>query len=288
MAPAPNRLAIDLSGTSIRVVEGTIGGQMRTGSAAIPDGASAGGKVSDPAAVARALKPLLARTEITQTRALVAASDSVATFRVLHLPFSSTPREVDAAIARELPFDPQRMETRWLDLAVAQDQPRVVYAAAWDRALVKNVTEAIKLAGVEPIVVELKSASVARAVPAPACVVLDLSSDPAEIILVDDHVPQVWHSFTFKDPVADAGASVLGPPLRSVLRFYQRHSNGDFGRGAPVFVSIEQSLPPQTLTELSALIGQPVVLLPVPARVPPNVRPSTYLACLGLLMRRSS
>jgi hypothetical protein len=69
--------------------------------------------------------------------------------------------------------------------------------------------------------------------------------------------------------------------------FYRRQTNGDFGRGTQVFVSSEQSLPAQTLTELSQLTGQPVAVMPVPPRVAPNVRHSTYLACLGLLMRRN-
>jgi len=269
------------------VVEGTVGGEMRCGSSSVPDGASVGGKVSDPAGVARALKPLLARIEVTQTRAFVAASDAVATFRILRLASTSTPRDVDAAIARELPFDPQRMATRWLDVVDPQAQQRVVYAAAWDQALVKNITEAIKLAGLEPTVVELKSASVARAVPAPACVVVDLSSSPAEIVLIDKHLPRVWHTFTVEEPIGDDAVSALAAPLRTTLRFYRRQSNGDFGPSAPVFVSSEQTLPPQLLSELSGLIGQPVLLLPAPARVPHNVRHSTYLACLGLLMRRS-
>ncbi len=260
---------------------------MRCGSASVPDGASSGGKVADPSGVARALKPLLARIEITQTRAFVAASDSVATFRILRLAATSTPRDVDAAIARELSFDPLSTATRWIDVADEQGRQRVVYAAAWDQALVKNVAEAIKLADLEPVIVELKSASVARAVPAPACIVLDLSSDPAEIILIDDHLPRLWHSFKVKEPIGDDAASTLASPLRTALRFYGRQSNGDFGSSAPVFVSSEQALPSHLLTELSELIGQPVLVLPVPARVPPNVRHSTYLACLGLLMRRS-
>lgn len=260
---------------------------MRCSSAAAPDGASIDGKVSDPAAMARTLKPLLARAEITQTRALVAASDSVATFRILRLAPTSTPRDVDAAIAKELPFDPQQMATRWLDLVTGLDQQRLVYAAAWDRALVKNVTEAIKLAGIEPFVVELKSASVARAVPAPACIVIDLASEPAELLLVDDHLPQLWHSFRIKEPIGDDAASALAAPLRTALRYYRRQSGADFSPSAPVFISSEQALPSQLLTEVSGLVGQPVLLLPVPARVPPDVRHSTYLACLGLLMRRN-
>lgn len=264
-----------------------MGGAMRCGTSPVPDGAAVAGKVADPAGVARALKPLLARTEATQTRAFVAASDSIATFRIVRLAPASTPRDVDAAISRELQFDPQKTATRWLDLGEAQAQERDVYAAAWDRALVKNVVDAVKLAGLDPVVVELKSASVARTVPARACIVLDLASDPAEIVLIDNHVPRVWHSFKLAEPMGDGAVAALAAPLRTALRFYRRQSNGEFGPSAPVFVSSEQALPAQVLSGLSDLVGQPVLLLPVPARVPPNIRHSTYLACLGLLMRRA-
>jgi hypothetical protein len=286
VAPPTIRLAIDLSGTSIRIVEGTIGGSMRSGSAVLLDGGSTAGNVTDPAAVARALKPLLARTEITQTRALVAASDTLATFRVLDLPPASTTKEVDAAISRELPFDPQRTATRWLDLESSAGA-RVVYAAAWDKALLKNVTDAVRLAGIEPVVVELKSASVARAVPVPTCVVVDVSSEPAEVILIDRHLPQVWHSFPTRDSLGDGAAPILAAPLRSILRFYRRRTDRDFGRDAPVYISGEQTLSSHALSELSTLINQPVQALPAPPRVPPHVRHSTYLTCLGLLMRRA-
>lgn len=260
---------------------------MRCGSASVPDGGWIGGQQVDPAALARALKPLLARTEITQTRALVAASDTLATFRVLNLPPTSTPKDVDVAIARELPFDPQRTATRWLDLETSADR-RVIYVAAWDKALLKNVTDAVKLAGIEPTVVELKSASVARAVPVSTCVVVDLVAQPAELILIDGHVPQVWHGFAIKDSLGDDAASLLGPPLRSMLRFYRRRTDADFGRSAPVYISGEQAMSTHALTELAAMINQPVQVLPAPPRVPPHVRHSTYLTCLGLLMRRAS
>lgn len=260
---------------------------MRSGSAAITDGASTAASVADPGAIARSLKPLLARTEITLTRALVAASDTLATFRVLSLPAASTAKDVDAAISRELPFDPQRTATRWLDLE-SSPAGRVIYAAAWDKALLKNVTDAVRLAGIEPTVVELKSASVARAVPVPTCVVVDLSCQPAELILIDRHLPQVWYSFPTRDSLGGDDAQLLAAPLRSVLRFYRRRTDGEFGRAAPVYVSGEQALSGHALTELSAMIDQPVQVLPAPPRVPPHVRHSTYLTCLGLLMRRAS
>lgn len=259
---------------------------MRCGATAIPDGASNAGRLLEPASVAHALKSLLARTEVTQTRALVAASDAIATFRVLRLPPGSTPKDIDATIAHELPFDPQQTASKWLEVEALADR-RVVYAAAWDRALVKGVSDAVRQAGVEPVVVELKSASIARAVPAASCVLVDLSSRPAELILVDGHLPQVWHSFSIPEALGDDAAGLLAPPLRSMLRFYRRRSEGSFDAAAPVFISGEQALSQTVLTELSTMVDQPVHILPAPARIPADVRHSIYLACLGLLMRRT-
>jgi hypothetical protein len=105
--------------------------------------------------------------------------------------------------------------------------------------------------------------------------------------LIDEHLPRVWHSFKVANAPGEATAPSLAAPIRSALRFYRKGTEGEFGRSVPVFVSGEQTVPAEVLTELSSLIDQPVMVLPVPARVPPYVRHSTYLACLGLLMRRN-
>lgn len=285
--PAPeHHLAIDLSGGLIRVLDGAMGGPMRSGTATTPAGSLIGGRVQDPTAVGTTLKQLLARNDITDTRALVAASDAVATFRVLRYPPAASDAEVDSAIARELPLDPSRMATRWVDLRRAPDM-REVYAASWDRAQVKNIVDAVKLAGLEASVVELKSTSVARAVSEPSCVVLDLSTNPMEAILIDRCVPQIWHSFEADVSESDDLAPALAGPLRSVLRFYKGRRDTDYGPNCPVLISGEQILPTDVVARLSELVDHPVRPLPMPTRVPLDIRHTTYLTCLGLVMRRT-
>ncbi|MHB8612363.1 MAG: type IV pilus biogenesis protein PilM [Candidatus Dormibacteraceae bacterium] len=286
MAAVTSRLAVDLSGGLIRVLDGTMGGPMRCGSSGLPAGAMDGGRIKDPSSIAQALKQLLARTEITETRAMIAASDTVATFRILDLPPASTEKEVGAAVAKDLPLDPERMATTWFDLVTTEGR-RTVYAAAWNRSLVRDVTDSVKLAGLEATVVDLKSACIARAVSYPACVVVDLSADPVEIVLVDGHMPQLWHVFDLKVPFGEDIAPALAPPLRSVLRFHRRHHVNGFGGSAPILISGEQVLPVQVMTRLAELVEQPVMALPAPARIPPHVRHTTYLTCLGLIMRRA-
>jgi hypothetical protein len=243
--------------------------------------------VKDPGAVGTALRQLLARTEITETRALVAASDSIATFRVLRFPRAVTDQAVDSAVAKELPLDPQRMATRWVELS-SPDEYRIVYAVAWDRALVKGITDTARAAGLEASVVDLKSACVARAAPVPSCVVLDMSSNPGDIILIDGYIPQASHSFELNVPAGDDIVPALGAPLNTVLRFYKRRRDTAFSSAAPIFISGDQVLPTQVASRLSELVGHPVESLPCPPRVSPEVRHMTYLTCLGLLMRRSS
>ena len=260
---------------------------MRCGSGGTPAGSLVDGKVLDVSAVGSALRQLLARTEINDTHALIAASDAVATFRVLKLAPAASDQDVDAVVARELPFDPERMATRWIDVSSGPNQ-RVVYAVSWDRSLIKNITDTARFAGLDPVAVDLKSACVARAVATPACVLLDIASSPAEIVLIDGHVPQVWHSFQLNGAVGDDIGPFLAGPLRTVLRFYERRRDTEFDPAAPILIAGEQVLSSRATAALNQQLEHPVAQLPIPARVPPDLRYTTYLTCLGLLMRRGT
>lgn len=284
--PAPNiRLAVDLSGSVLRVVEGAIGGPMRCGSGGFQVGALVAGNVQDAQAVGQALKQLIARTEITETRALVAVSDAVATVRLLNLPLDATDPDVTAMVAKELPLDPEKLATRWVDLP-GRDGQRTVYAAAWDRTLLKGLVDSVKAAGLEPVAAELKSVCVARTTPEDSSIVVDLTAEPAEIILIDRWVPQLWYRLQSGPQATDDAAGALAVPIRSVLRFYRRHHGHDLAAVSPVFISAEQELSGPTLDRLAMLLEHPVRTLPAIPRVPPDVRYATYLTCLGLMMRR--
>ena len=260
---------------------------MRCGSGGTPAGSLVDGRVLDPTAVGGALRQLLARAEIVESRALLVASDAVATFRVVRLPASATDQAVSSAIARELPLDPERMSIRWVDVPTDDDERRI-YAVGWDRVLIKNVSDAARVAGLEPATVDLKSACFARAAPESACVVVDLTSEPAEAVLIDRNLPQVWHSFRLTTQTGEDFAPALAGPIKTLLRFYRRHRNTSFDSSAPILINTETMLPPASASSLLHLVGHPVSQFPLPRRIPADVRYATYLACIGLLMRRSS
>jgi hypothetical protein len=282
----PPRLAIDLSGGIIRVLEGSPGGSMRSGEAATPPGSMTGGSVMDAGAVAKVLRQLLARTEVGETRALIAASDSLASFRVLNFAKDATEQDIEATVQAQLPTDTARMGIHKQRLS-RNGTSTTIYAVAFDRGAVQSLAATARLAGIEPSAVELKSISVARVAPIATCVILDLAAEPAEVFLIDANLPRLWHCFKSKLESGDDDVAKVAAGLRTVLDFYKRPPSGTaFSREVPVLITGEHSLPSKAVASLEHLVGHPVGMLPAPARVPAEIRHGAFLACLGLIMRR--
>ena len=261
-----------------------MGGSMRCGSGGTPPDAIVGGKIVDPAGVGSALRQLLGRTEVHESRAMIAVNDIVASFKILRVPASTTDASVDALVGRELPLDAERFGAKWVETHRGSTI-RTIYATAWDRSLIKNVIAAAKAAGLEAAVVEPKSASLARTVSTPSCILVDIGTDTVDIVLIDGHIPQLWQSFDLNVPVGEDLTPALTAPLRTVLRFYERQISGGFGPSSPILISGDQSPSSQVMAGLARALGHPVELLPSPPRVP-DIRYGTYLTCLGMLMRR--
>ncbi len=217
---------------------------------------------------------------------MIAASDSLASFRILRFAKDITEPKIEAFVRTQLPADGIRVGVQRHELS-ANGAERTVYAVAYDRPKVQELAAAVRLAGLEPTVVELKSLCLVRATPVAACVVLDLDADPFEVFLIDDSLPRLWHSFRVDLQAADEVPRKVASAIRAALTFYERQPGGNsFSPEAPVLVSGGQSLPPLSAAVVETLVGHPIRALPPPPRVPPEIEHGAFLACLGLIMRR--
>jgi hypothetical protein len=257
---------------------------MRCGEAGAPPGSMQGSRVLDPAAVGQALRQLVARSEIATSRALIAAGDAVASFRVMSFPLNATDADIEAAVKTQLDLGTNKMARRHIEVPAAPDE-RAVFAAVWDRAQVAAIAEAVRLAGLEPAAVDLKSLCVARALTRDSCIFVDLTSAPAEVVLIDRHVPRVWHAFN-AGTNGDLAQSTFDA-LKPVLGFSGRYGRGGFGPGSPIVVRADPPLATGVATKLEELTARSVLAVEPPARVDPVVRFVPYLTCLGLILRRS-
>lgn len=242
-----------------------------------------GGRVLDSAALGKALRQLLARSEIGTTRALIAANDVIASCRVLTFPKGTPDIEIDVSVRNQLSLGSDGMAMRHIEVLTGGDE-RTIFATVWDRNQVNAIAAAARQAGLEPVAVDLKSLCVARAIPVSSCILLDMSNDPCEAILIDDRIPLAAHSFTVESG-ADL-ALALSNGLKPVLAFHRRSGASGFGPDSPILVRSDQVLPTLLTGRLEQLCGHPVDPLPRPPRVDADVRYGPYLTCIGLVMRR--
>jgi len=252
---------------------------MRSAETTVSTRALSGGRVIDPGLLGHGLKDLLSANGITCTRAMFAASDAIATFRVLTLPAGTSDDEVDAAVRAELPLGDARLGLRRVEVSNGHEG-REVYAIVWDRSQVEAISAAAKEAGLRAAVVDLKSLCLARAVPMRSYIICDLTADPCEAVLVDDRIPRVRHTFNF-DSTTD-----LAVELKPVLSFYRGQGNGHFSSEAPTLIRSDQPPAPEITRRLEQLTGHPVDVVPKPQRIDPHIDHTTYLTCIGLGMRR--
>ena len=258
---------------------------MQAVEAPMPPGSIESGRVVDAAAIGTLLRQMLASLRVSETRAMLVMSDSIASFRVMTFPRATSDSEVEASVKSQLPVSSPRIALRQVEVD-SRNGHRIVYAVAWDRDLVLELAEATRQAGLVPQVADLKSLCLARVVPLPSCLVLDLTEETREVFLIDDHLPRLWH--TFKAGSNTNLVEELADGMRPVLVYLRRLTGGTFGPSSPILVRSQPELPAGMLERLSALTGHPAHPFPQPARVPETVHHHPYLSCIGLVMRRGA
>lgn len=273
-----------MSSSTLRVLEGAFGEPMRSGEAAAPPGSFESGRVLDPAAVGQALRSLVARSEITTSRALVAVSDSLASFRVLTFPKNATESDISAAVASQLNLRQDRLSEHHVDVPLSRDE-RTVFAAVWDREHVKAVSAAVRVAGLDPLAVDLRSVCLARAVGVDSCLLVDTTLQPGEVVLIERRVPRVRHTFKV-DPDGDFARQVADA-VKVVVAFQNRSGPNGYAGDMPIIVRSGEPLATLVAGRIHDLTGRNVGAVGLPARVDSNLRFEPFLACIGLLMRRT-
>ena len=171
--PRPNAIGVEIGTSSIKVVALKAGSPpvlQHAVTAPTPIGSMRDGLVVEPQAVANELKSLLAQHRITTRQVVTTVPNQSAVTRNIMVPKMSR-KELQEAIKWEAErYIPYPIDEVSLDFDLLDDlesipddgQMEVVIAAAPTEA-VARVIEVMQLAGLEPVIIDLKSFAVLRA-----------------------------------------------------------------------------------------------------------------------------
>jgi type IV pilus assembly protein PilM len=173
MKPKIEAIGLEIGTNAIKIVELRAGAPPSLRALAIrptPPGTIQDGQVIEPAAIAAEIRAGMAEAKIKQKYVVTSVANQAAITRIISVPKMSL-KELDEAIKWEaeryipFPIDEVVLDYDALDNPddIAPDGQMEVMIAAAQQEVIARLVEVIKLAGLEPVVVDIKPFSAIRA-----------------------------------------------------------------------------------------------------------------------------
>jgi len=158
--------------------------------ASVPEGEQASGLP----ALSKAVRQLMGSSGIKAKKVIASLSGLYTLSRILPdsaLPPAPTTGEAILEIANEImPLPENRRYLSWQTISNKEGE-RLFLAVAVAREMLDSQVQALRTAGIDPYVVELRSMALVRAVDKKQAIILNIDSPSIDIIVIVDNVPEV-------------------------------------------------------------------------------------------------
>ncbi|MCZ7567230.1 MAG: pilus assembly protein PilM [Ardenticatenaceae bacterium] len=284
----PERVTLLLEEETARLLAVREEHVVRWGSAPIPRGAIADGRVRDIEAVAGAVQRLWDVHQPPREGVIVGVPGVAVTTRVLSVAGAGVPgdEEVRAAAAQNLDLD--EVYLAWQ--LVGPPSQRVVYVLAMPRSVLDAYLAVLDLAAVAPAAIDLKQLALIRAVGHRHTIVVDLERAVLSVVVVDEALPRLVRVWPLHAPLLarpDDKVTRAAEALGLAIADYNREPSGSYLHPA-VPIHLTGALSDQVLLRevVQVALGHPAVLAPAPFETPPDLPVTHYLANMGLALKQ--
>ena len=227
---------------------------------------------------------------LPRSRVVAALPGLKAVARLVTLPGPIS--NLEAAIAAEAPkVLPETLvdfNLYWQALD-SRSSPRLrVFLLATPREAVLSLVETLRLAGIQPLALDLKPLALYRALPVRDAIIANLESTTLDVVIVSNDLPVLLRTVFLGDGTAapEFLRGRLTDELARTIRYYQdTHRANPLPAGAPVFLSGDDVSEAGLVATVEALTGHPVEPLRVPFTYPRDFPVERYLVNLGLALK---
>lgn len=198
---------------------------------------------------------------------------------------------VDEAMLREaervLPVSIDQLYVSWQVLGSTEENMQA-FMIAVPRQVADPVLNVMNELGIKPYLMDIKPLALARLVPEPNAIMLDVQDKNFDVVIINEGVPQPIRSV----PLPNAGMSLaekLAIVRDEILRTIQFY-NGNYPEkpvnpGITLYVSGEIAEEPEMFESLENELGYRVEPLISPLKCSKHLDPSNYLINVGLALK---
>ena len=293
-------VTVDIDSTAIKLLEIKGGVVRKWAAASFESGNGEGEVVPDEKTVGTMVKQLMASNGIKASKVVAGISGLYSISRVLpesNLPPAPTTQEAVLEMAKEImPLSGDKTYLSWQTLA-ADGGERLVLTVGVPRYVMDNEVRALKAAGINPHIVELKAMALTRAVNKAQALILNIEPSSFDIIVVVNGVPEIMRTVAWQqnglttEKAVDAVDEVeyLAANLETTVEFYNSHHlETPLETTIPTFITGQMSTDITLMEKLQARLDYPVEPLAPPVEFPAYLPVSQYAVNIGLALRKTA
>ena len=247
------------------------------------------GLIQNETAVAAKLNELLKSVGIRPGKIIVGISGINCLYSLLSLP--EIPRDLlPEAIRREasraLGISMEEVYLSWQILYLRRGEI-VAYLAASPRSSMDALLSTLRLAGLDPYLMDIKPLCLARATNEPRAIIADVQSTSFDIVILVNGIPEVVRSSALpEEALSEDKIAILREELDRTITFYNSaHMDRPIDPGVPLLVSGELVWQEDAWQLLSGRQKRPVQALPSPMQTTAGFPPAQYMTNIGLALK---
>ena len=205
------------------------------------------------------------------------------------LPPGSTLEVSVEEIAREvMPVPRETLYFFWQTLS-ADERDSHVFTVGVPKEVIDEKVRALKAAGINTQLIELKTMALIRAVNKKEALILNIETTNFDIIVLSRGAPEIMHSLAWRpDSMGiENAAEYLAAQLDMIVEHYNAgHVIEPFDMATPLYITGQMSVDPELMEKLKGRLDFNVESLTCPLDCPEFLPVSQYAANIGLAMRR--
>lgn len=251
------------------------------------------GVVVDEAKVAAGIKELLEAQKVKVTKVIAGLSGLHCVFRVITVPrlpkavlAEAVKREAEKVIAVPL----EQLYLSWQIISTSKEE-LTVFLAVFPQDAANSLIRTLRLAALDPYLIDLKPLALARLVGMPTAVIANVQATEVDIVVMVDKVPQVIRTLSLPGEAQSwpEKLPLIKEELDRTLKFYDSsHSANPLDAGVPIFVSGELAQESEACTSLANELERPVSPLSPPLQCPEGLPAGQYVVNVGLALKAVS
>jgi len=260
------------------------------GNLALTNGLVRDGLILQPQAVGEAIATLFKSTGIPKDKVITSLAGLSFTYRFLSMP-RTKPALLNEAILRaakkEISLSLDELYLSW-QLLPGQGDEQSYFLLGVPRNLVDALEDTLKIAGIEPYLMDLQSLALARAANRRDAIVVNMEPDCFDIVFIANGIPAVIHTIVPRSEGATLEDNIrrLADELTKTAAFYQsHHPESPLNPATPLLLTGELSLEAPAGGLLQSEIEYPIESLVPPVDSPPELPVASYITNIGLALK---